>query len=337
MSAHLGTTWLGLDLANPLVASSSPMTGEIDRLRALEEAGVAAVVLPSLFEEQIEHEALEMQRLVEYGAGSFAEALEGYFPEMDRYVTTSERYLELVADATRALSIPVVASLNGTTRGGWVKYARKLQDAGADAIELNVFLIPTDAYATCEETERRYLDLVAAVAEDVTIPVNVKLGPFFSNLTHTARELVEAGAAGLSLFNRFFQPDIDLEELKVVPNLTLSNPGEVRLPLRWVALLCGKVRGSLAVTSGVWSAEDVLKSLLVGADVAMMASALLRHGPGYATTVLRGVSEWLDEHEYESVSQLRGSMCFGSAPNPEAFIRANYMEMLVTYTAPSGT
>jgi len=335
MSAHLGTRWLGLDLANPIVASSSPLTGDVPTLRRLEAAGVAAVVLPSLYEEQIEHEALEMQRLVEYGAGSFAEALEGYFPELGRYVTPTDQYLQLVEEAKKAVTVPVVASLNGTTRGGWIGHAKRLEEAGADAIELNVFLIPTDPETTCEETERRYTDLVGAVAESVSVPLNVKIGPFFSNLGHTARELVAAGAAGLSLFNRFYQPDIDLEELRVVPNLHLSTSDELRLPLRWVALLCGRLDADLAVTSGVQTAEDAIKALLVGAQVAMMTSALLRHGPDHVATVLADLVEWLDEHEYESVSQLRGSMCFGSAPNPDAFVRANYLEMLVTYTAPT--
>ena len=333
MTADLTTSWLGLELRNPLVASSSPLTGDLEALRRLEDAGIGAVVLPSLFEEQIEHESLEMQRLVEYGAGQFAEAFEGYFPELERYATTTDRYLELVAAAKEALEVPVVASLNGTTRGGWIRYAKRLEDAGADAVELNVFLVPTDPNASCVETERRYLDLVAAVAESVSVPVDVKLAPFFTNLAHTARALDEAGASGLTLFNRFYQPDIDLEELRVVPDLRLSHPDELRLPLRWTAILCGKVRADLAVTSGVWTAEDVIKALLVGANAVMMASALLRHGPGHVAQVLAGVSEWLDEHDYVSVSQLRGSMCFGAAPNPEAFVRANYMEMLVTYTA----
>ena len=333
MTVDLSTTYLGLALKNPLVASSSPLTGKVDTLRSLEEAGVAAVILPSLFEEQIEHEALEVARLMEFGADSFSEALGGYFPELDDYNTGPGHYLTDIERAKEALDIPVIASLNGTTRGGWLKYAGKLVDAGADAIELNVFLIPTDAYATGAEVEQRYLDLVAAVKESVAVPVAVKIGPYFSSLAHTARELVEAGADGLVLFNRFYQPDIDLEALEVVPNLQLSNSVELRLPLRWVAILRDKVRtASLGVTSGVHTTDDVLKTLLVGADVAMMASALLREGPSHAEGVLRGVTAWLADHGYESVEQMKGSMSMASAPNPDGFIRSNYMRMLTSYT-----
>jgi dihydroorotate dehydrogenase (fumarate) len=318
------------------VASSSPLTGSVDSLLKLEEAGVAAVVLPSLFEEQIEHEAIEVARLMEFGAESFYEALGGYFPELDDYNTGPGHYLEDVAAAKDALEIPVIASLNGTTRGGWLKYAARMEEAGADAIELNVYLIPTDAYATGPDVEQRYLDLVAAVKEHISIPVAVKIGPYFSSLANTARQLVEAGADGLVLFNRFYQPDIDLENLRVVPNVQLSNSTELRLPLRWVAILRDKVpRTSLGVTSGVHTTDDVLKALLVGADVAMMASALLREGPFHAGEVLEGVAAWLEQHDYESVEQMKGSMSMASAPNPDGYIRANYMRMLTTYTGPN--
>lgn len=332
MNAYLGTTYLGLELANPIVASSSPLTGDLTSLRVLQEAGAAAVVLPSLYEEQIEHEALEIQRLVEFGADSFAEALSGYFPEMDDYGSTTESHLEHVAAAKGALDIPVIASLNGTTRGGWVRYATRLQEAGADALELNVYLIPTDSYATGADVEERYLDLVSAVRAEVSIPLAVKIGPYFSSTAHMAKRLVDAGADGLVLFNRFYQPDIDLEEMRVVPNLKLSDPSEVRLPLRWVAIMYGNIRADLAVTTGVHTWTGVLKALLVGADVTMMASALLSHGPQHITTILDELRSWLDEHDYESLKQLRGSMSLKSAPNPDAFVRANYMKMLVTYT-----
>jgi len=333
MTVDLTTRYLGFELKNPLMASSSPITGDLDGLRKLEAAGVAAVVLPSLFEEQIEHEAIEVSRLMEYGAESFAEALGGYFPELDDYNTGPENYLRDVTAAKDALEIPVFASLNGTTRGGWVRYAKKLEDAGADALELNVYLIPTDPYATGPDVEQRYIDLITAVKESVTIPVAMKIGPFFSSLAHTARQLVDAGADGLVLFNRFYQPDIDLEELEVVPNVQLSSSMEVRLPLRWIAILRDNVRCSLAATRGVHTAEDVLKAILVGADVAMMASALLQQGPSHAAEVLAGVAGWLEEHGYESVEQMKGSMSMASAPNPDAFIRSNYMRMLTTYTS----
>ena len=333
MSIDLTTRYLGLELKNPLMASSSPLTGDLEGLRRLEEAGISAVVLPSLFEEQIEHEAIEVSKLMEYGAESFAEALGGYFPELDDYNTGPDHYLQDVEAAKAALEIPVIASLNGTTRGGWVRYATRLQEAGADALELNVYLIPTDPYATAEHVEQRYLDLLAAVKESVTIPVAVKIGPFFSSLAHTARQLCDSGADGLVLFNRFYQPDIDLEELRVVPNVQLSTSMEVRLPLRWIAILRDKVHCSLAASRGIHDADDVLKAMLVGADVAMMASALLQQGPAHAAEVLAGVRSWLQEHDYESVRQMKGSMSMASAPNPDGFIRANYMRMLTTYTS----
>ena len=334
MSVDLSTSYLGLKLANPVMASSSPLTGSIDTLKQLEEAGVSAVVLPSLFEEQIEHEAMEAHRLVEYGAESFAEALGGYFPELDSYNTGPQLYLDQVAAAKEALSIPVIPSLNGTTRGGWVRYAKRMEEAGADALELNVYLIPTDPYATSLDVERRYIDLLSAVVETVDIPVAIKLGPYFSSLAHVAREFVEAGAAGLVLFNRFYQPDIDLEDLRVLPNLQLSTSAELRLPLRWLAILYGKLRADMAVTGGVHTSDDVLKSLLVGADAVMMASALLQEGPYHAAAVIGGLTAWLEEHEYDSVEQMKGSMSMASAPNPDGFIRSNYMRVLASYTTP---
>lgn len=334
MTANLSTTYLGLDLPNPIIASSSPLTENLESLKRLEAAGASAVVLPSLYEEQIEHEAMEVQRLYDYGSESFAEALSGYFPEMEDYNTQTEAYLRHVTDARAALSIPVIASLNGTTRGGWTHYAARLQEAGAHALELNIFLIPTDPYATGVDIEKRYLDLVSAVRAEVTIPLAVKIGPYFSSTAHMARQLVDAGADGLVLFNRFYQPDIDLDELRVVPNLRLSDSDELRLPLRWLAILCGKVNCDLAVTTGVHTSEDALKAVLVGANAVMMASALLQDGPQKVTEVLGGMSRWLDDHDYVSLEQMRGSMCLQSAPNPDAFIRANYMKMLVTYTSP---
>jgi dihydroorotate dehydrogenase (fumarate) len=333
MTADLSTTYLGLRLGNPLLASSSPMTGSVDSLVALQRAGVGAVVLPSLWEEQIEHEAMEMQRLYEVTADSFAESLSGYFPEYQDYATRTESYLEHLVAAKEALEIPVIASLNGTTRGGWTHYAKKIEESGADALELNVYLIPTDPYATGRDVEERYLDLVRAVRNEVSIPLAVKIGPFFSSLPHMARELVDAGANGLVLFNRFFQPDIDLEDLQLVPRVNLSPRSAMLLPLRWIGILRDQVPGSLAITSGIHSAEDALKAVLVGADGVMMASALLRGGPDVVETMLTEMRAWLDEHEYDSIEQMKGSMAIGTASNPDAFVRANYMKILTTYTS----
>ena len=333
MTADLRTTYLGLELRNPIVASSSPMTESIDSLIELEEAGIAAAVLPSIFEEQIEHEAMEMQRLYEVNADSFAESLSGYFPEYEDYATRTDAYLSHLREAKAALTVPVIASLNGTTRGGWTRYARQLEEAGADALELNIYLIPTDPYASGEDVERRYLDLVESVRAEVSIPLAVKIGPYFSSTPHMARQLSDAGANGLVLFNRFFQPDIDLETLELVPRVNLSPRTALLLPLRWIGILKGRVVADLAVTSGVHTAEDALKAILVGADAVMMASALLRGGANVVSTMLAEMQRWLDDHEYESVEQMKGSMSIGTASNPDAFVRANYMKMLTTYSS----
>jgi len=335
MSAVLTSTYLGYPLRTPLVASSSPMTGNLETLRRLEDAGIGAVVLPSLFEEVIEHEGMELYRLTEWGAESFPEALSGYYQDVGEYNIASEAALRLVSAAKEALTVPVIASLNGTTPGGWVRYAEQLEDAGADAIELNVYLIPTDSAAPGTDVESRYTDLVAAVREQVSVPLAVKIGPYFSSTANMAARLVESGADALVLFNRFYQPDIDLEELRVVPDLQLSQPDDLRLPMRWVAILRGSLQCDLAVTSGVHSADDVLKALLVGADVTMLASALLKYGPRHVTVLLEGIQDWLDENEYQSVEQLRGSMSLGTAPDAQSFVRANYMQVLASYTGNS--
>lgn len=333
MTADLSTTYLGMKLPNPVVASSSPMTSSVDSLVELQKAGVAAVVLPSLWEEQIEHEAMEMQRLYELTSDSFAESLSGYFPEYEDYSTRTEAYLRHLVASKEVLDIPVVASLNGTTRGGWTHYAGKIEESGADALELNVYLIPTDPNASGPDVEKRYLDLVEAVRAEITIPLAVKIGPYFSSMPHMARQLVEAGADGLVLFNRFFQPDIDLETLEVVPRVNLSPRTALLLPLRWIGILRGQVQTDFAITSGVHTAEDALKAILVGADATMMASALLRGGAGQVSTMLSEMQTWLDEHEYQSIEQMKGSMSIGSAANPDEFVRANYMKILTTYTS----
>ncbi len=333
MTADLTTSYLGFTLRNPIVASSSPMTGDVESLAALEEAGVAAVVLPSVFEEQIEHEALEMQRLAEFGAGSHAEALSGYLPEFDDYATTTESYLRHIHDAKEAVDVPVIASLNGTTRGGWTHYAARIEEAGADALELNVYLITTDPEATGADVEHRYLELVEAVRADVSIPLAVKIGPYFSSTPNMVRRLADAGADALVMFNRFFQPDIDLDTLQMAPRVILSPRSAMLLPLRWIGIVRDQVDADLAITSGVHTGEDAVKALLVGADAVMMASALLRNGAGHVATVIDEVQTWLDDNEYESVEQMKGSMSIGAAPDAGAFVRLNYMTMLRTYTS----
>jgi dihydroorotate dehydrogenase (fumarate) len=328
----LTTEYLGLALRSPLVASSSPLTGDLDGLRRLEDAGAAAVVLPSLFEEEINFESSELDRLLETGAETFGEA-PSYFPELDDYNTGPARYLELVANAKRALGIPVIASLNGTSPGGWLEHAKLIEEAGADALELNVFVVAADPDTTAESVESGYCELVRSVRRDVRIPLAVKIGPYFSAFAHTARALVEAGADGLVLFNRFYQPDLDLASLEVSPRITFSTSEELRLPLRWIGILHGQISASLAATSGVHTAVDVLKVLLAGADVAMMASALLERGPRQIARLEREILEWMEEREYASVRQLRGSVSRRAVPDPGAFERGNFMKALKSYSS----
>ena len=323
----LRTRYLGLPLRCPLVASSSPLTGRLATLRQLEDAGAGAVVLPSLFEEQLTAESLEIDRLLETGAGSFGEALD-YFPDLDDYDTGPGRSLELVREAKQALGIPVIASLNGTTPGGWLEHAKLLEEAGADALELNLYHVAADPEDDAGSLEGRLREVVVAVRRAVEIPIAVKLSPFFTALAHTARELVRAGADGLVLFNRFYQPDVDLEALEVVPRLALSSSQELRLPMRWIAILRGRVEASLAATSGVHTRDDAVKVLLAGADAVMLASALLEHGPEHLRGLEQGIAEWMAEREYESVEQLKGSMSQGAVADPAAFERANYLRTL---------
>ncbi len=333
MSFDTSTSYLGLDLAHPIVPSASPLTGSVDRLRMLEDAGAAAVVLPSLFEEQVEHEAMAVHHALEYGAGGYAEAAGGYFPEMDDYNTGPRNYLEHVGAAKAALGIPVIASLNGTSRGGWTLYARLCEEAGADALELNVYLVAADIDVPGTHVERQYMELVEAVRRAVSIPLAVKVGPYFSSMAHMARRLVEAGADGLVLFNRFYQPDIDLDLLEVLPDLELSSSSELRLVLRWMAILSGRINASLAATTGVHTHEDVVKLILAGADVTMMASALLLRGADHLGKVLEQVRAWFVERGYQSVAQARGSLSQRHAPDPAAFERANYMRTLTSYSS----
>jgi len=326
----LTTDYLGFTLSSPLVASASPLCEDLDNLRRLEDAGAAAVVLHSLFEEQLARESEVLDRALSAGTDSHAEAL-SYFPDLASYNLGPEGYLEHVRKAKAALGIPVIASLNGVSSGGWVDYARKMEQAGADALELNVYFIPTDAHLTGAAVEQQYCDLVRDVRAAIRIPLAVKVGHQFTAFANMARRLEEAGAGALVLFNRFYQPDLDVENLEVVSALSLSQPYELLLRLHWVAVLYGRLQADLAVTGGVHAAGDVLKAMMAGANVAMMTSALLRRGIGHLTAVRQELAAWMNEHEYESVRQMRGSLSQRSTANPEAYERANYVKVLSSY------
>jgi dihydroorotate dehydrogenase (fumarate) len=330
MNVDLRTRYLGLELKNPLVVSACPMTAKVETLCRLEEAGAAAAVMPSLFEEQIVHDQMEFFEYYEDPANSFREALT-YFPELETYDPGPDSYLRGIEAAKAAATIPVIGSLNGTSKGGWIRYARMIQEAGADALELNIYLVATDPEQTATDVEARYLELVQAVRDSVSIPMAVKIGPFFSSLPNLARRLEVAGADGLVLFNRFLQPDIDLETLTVRPNLVLSTSDELRLPLRWIAILRGQLGLSLAASSGVHTPQDVLKLLLAGADVTMTASALYQHGPEHIRRLLDGVQTWLVEKEYTSVAQMKGSVSQVNCRDPEGFERGNYVKTLTNF------
>jgi dihydroorotate dehydrogenase (fumarate) len=332
MRAELRTYYLGMSLRNPLVASAGPLTGDLDSLRQLDQAGIAAVVLPSLFEEQISRDEQRIHAVYEYQAYATAESL-SYFPELKDYNVGPREYLRLINDAKQAVGVPVIASLNGSTPGGWARFAKLFEEAGADALELNIYFVPTDPRMSSGDVEARYFDLVATVRDAITIPVAVKIGAQFSNLPHFVAGLIRAGANGVVLFNRFLEPDIDLATLTVTPQLVLSSRHELRLPLRWIAVLRDQMAISLAATSGVHFPEDAVKLLLVGADVCMMTSALLKHGADYVGEMITGIQNWLDVNGYESVDQLRGSMSYGNSPDSGQWERANYMKAIVSYTA----
>jgi dihydroorotate dehydrogenase (fumarate) len=331
MSVDLRTKYLGLELKNPLVVAACPLTQSIDNLKKLEDAGAAAAVMPSLFEEQITHEEVAHSQAQDFGTESFAEAL-SYFPEPAEYRATPDIYLDTIAEAKKAVSMPIIGSLNGVSRGGWVEYAKRIQDAGADALELNIYLIAADMNVSGAEIEEKYLELVRAVKESLSIPLAVKVGPYFSSPGHMAKRIADAGADGLVIFNRFLQPDIDLDDLEISPKLVLSSSNELLLPLRWIAILHGRVDASLALTSGIHGAKCMLKALLAGADVGMIASVLYQKGFGKIGTILANVTEWMEEKEYESVKQLKGSMSQENCPEPAAFERGNYMKALTSFT-----
>lgn len=324
------TTYLGLKLKSPIVPSAGPLSQDVSDIREMEDAGAGAVVLYSMFEEQIEHEALELDWHTSVHAESYAEAT-SYFPEPFEYKLGPEEYLNHIRKAKEAVSIPVIASLNGKSLGGWTDYSKKMEQAGADAIELNIYLLPTDLNKPAAEIEKVYVDIVKSVKTAVKIPVSVKMHPFFSSTANMASQLNNAGADGLVLFNRFYQPDIDLEKLDVVPNVILSTPMAMRLPLRWIAILYGKVKADLAATSGIYTEEDVLKMIMAGANVTMMLSSLLKFGIGHIADVTTRMKAWMEEHEYESIEQMRGSMSYMNVPDPAKFERANYMKVLHSY------
>lgn len=326
----LSTTYLGLNLKNPLVASASPLSKRIERARKLEEAGISAIVMYSLFEEQIIRESLELDHYLSRGTDSFAEALT-YLPDGGMYGISPEKYLNQLAALKKALAIPVIGSLNGVSKGGWVSYARKIQDAGADALELNMYYIATDASVTSNDIEAMQVELVAEVKSAISIPLAVKISPFVTSIPNFAKRLVEAGADGLVLFNRFYQPDFDLEELDILHSLDLSTSADLRLPLRWISILYGKLNADFALTSGVHTHEDVMKAMMSGAKVAMMASHLLHNGEQVIPSLLNEMQEWMEQREYQSIHQMQGSMSQKSVKEPAAFERANYMKVLGSY------
>jgi len=329
-SLDLTTTYLGLQLKNPLVASASPLSKKVDMVRRLEDAGTAAVVMYSLFEEQITHESHELDHYLERGTHSYAEAL-NYFPDLDNYNLGPEPYLEHLYRIKQAVSIPIIASLNGVSSGGWVEYAHKIEQAGADALELNIYYLSTDINLSGAELEQSYIDLVRDIRARVSLPLAIKLSPFFTSIPNMAKRLVDAGANGLVLFNRFYQPNFDLDELKVVPDLELSNSQELRLPLRWIAILYGSVAADFALTSGVHTGHDVLKAIMAGSSVAMLASELLAHGPGRLPHIIADIERWMEENEYESITQMKGCMSQRAVAEPAAFERANYMKALNSF------
>jgi dihydroorotate dehydrogenase (fumarate) len=326
----LTTSYLGILLKNPIVVSSSPLSHNVDSIRRLEDAGAAAVVMYSLFEEQITFDSFYIDYYLTSGTNSYAESL-SYFPEMQGYNVSPDEYMNLIRRAKEAVDVPIVGSLNGVSAGGWTDYAALMEEAGADAIELNVYYIPTNEDLKGSEVEDIYLEILREVKRTVSLPVAIKLSPYFSSTANMAKRLVEEGANGLVLFNRFYQPDIDLENLEVVPRLVLSNSSELRLPLRWVAILYGRLLADLAITTGVHTSEDVLKALMAGAKVTMMASELLQNGVRRINVILEEMRRWMVEHEYESVAQMIGSMSQQHCAEPAAFERANYMKTLASY------
>ena len=327
---NLSTRYLGFTLRTPLVASASPLTEDLGNVKRMEDAGASAVILHSLFEAQLTRDRAELEHHLEHGTESFAEALT-YFPKASDFAVGPEAYLEHIRKAKESTDVPIIASLNGITHGGWTGYAKEMQQAGADAIELNIYYIAADENQSGAEVEQGYIDILKAVRNQVTIPIAVKISPFFSSLAHFAGRLDEAGANGLVLFNRFYQPDIHLESLEVRPNIILSTPQALRLPMRWIAILYGRVKADLAATSGVHTAEDMLKMLMAGASVTQVCSVLYRHGINHLRVMERDLVQWLQDHEYESIEQLKGSMSQNHCASPAEFERAQYVKSLHSF------
>ena len=326
----LSTTYLGLQLKNPLVASASPLSEKVETAKELEAAGIAAIVMYSLFEEQIIHESLELDHFLFYGT-EISPEFNSFYPQSGKYTLKADAYIEKLEKLKQAVNIPIIGSLNGVSSGGWTKYAKKIEEAGADALELNLYFLPTNPSQTATQIEDNYIALVHEVSKSIKIPLAVKLSPFFTAIPNIAKRLAEAGAKGLVLFNRFYQPDLDLETLEVVPNLILSTSNELRLPMRWIAILYGQIKADLALTSGIHTAEDVVKTTMAGASVAMMASELLSHGIERVPLILADLEKWMEVHEYESIHQMIGSLSQKSVAEPAAFERANYMKVLSSY------
>jgi dihydroorotate dehydrogenase (fumarate) len=326
----LSTTYLGLNLKNPLIASASPLSEQVETVKELEGAGIGAIVMYSLFEEQIIHESLELDHFL-FNGTEISPEINSFYPESGKYTLKADAYIERLKKIKQAVKIPVIGSLNGVSSGGWIKYAKSIEDAGADALELNLYFLPTNPAQTSDQIEENYINLVHDVRISIKIPLAVKLSPFFTAIPNIARRLVEAGADGLVLFNRFYQPDLDLETLEVVPNLILSTSSELRLPLRWIAILYGQIKADLALTTGIHSVEDVVKSTMAGASVSMMASELLAHGINRVPVILDELAKWMSQHEYNSIQQMKGSLSQKSVSEPAAFERANYMKVLNSY------
>ena len=326
----ISTTYLGFKLKSPIVPSAGPLAEDISNFKLMEDAGAGAAVIYSLFEEQLEHEEFELDHHTSSTADSYAEAT-SYFPEPFEYKTGPDEYLEHIRKAKEAVDMPIVASLNGKSLGGWIDYAKKIEQAGADALELNLYFLATDVNQKSEELEKKYVHIVRRVRSEIKIPIAVKMHPFFSSVAHMANELSNAGANGLVLFNRFYQPDINLETLEIEPNVLLSTPMSMRLPLRWIAILHGRVKADLAATSGIYSEEDVIKMIMAGANVTQMLSALLKFGIGHIADVIEKLKLWMEEREYESIEQMRGSMSYTNVEDPSRFERANYMKVLQSY------
>jgi dihydroorotate dehydrogenase (fumarate) len=329
---NLATSYLGLKLKNPVIHAASPLSKDLGKVKQLEDAGASAIVMYSLFEEQIDYEKRELDHFLTMGTDSFAEAL-NYFPEPEEYHNIdAEEYLNHIRELKQSVEIPIIASLNGVSKGGWMRYAKFMEEAGADAIELNVYYVPTDSSLTSDKVEQIYLDALKSVKESVGIPVALKVGPFFTAFASFAQRVDQAGADGLVLFNRFFGPEIDLNELEVVPRLTLSTQMEMQLPLRWIAVLYGQLKADLAATSGIHTAADVIKMIMAGANAAMLVSSLYEKGINHVSKILSDMTQWMEEHEYESVEQMRGSMSYQKVAEPAAYERANYMKTLQSFS-----